>query len=293
MDLLELPQYHGIEFSIGNTDFQILFISNFGYQGKVWNSHAHFHLFCECHFLQTGKVLIQTETQDLTFEAGNFCLVPLRLLHTTKSIETPVQKISFYVVISQNKSVLNMTDTYTWYDHIVSSKTPLIFDGLSETFTKIMGLVQSADAFEVLLEMKLKHLFSLAFLELLEQSNESYVLSASSQPVGYEEELTLKIEAFLVDHFAPEYTLEDLATYLCLSARQTDRLLKRIFDCGFREIKNKKRIEVAKEMLSETRKSLKDIAEAVGYDGYTGFYKAFRTQTGLSPEEYRNMHSIS
>lgn len=106
--------------------------------------------------------------------------------------------------------------------------------------------------------------------------------------VDYDNELTLKIEKFLIDNFLPNAQLDDLAQYLCLSHRQTDRLLKRLFNKSYQEIKNETRITKAKDLIHKKEHSLKEIASILGYSSYIGFYKSFRQATGLTPEEYRD-----
>ena len=100
--------------------------------------------------------------------------------------------------------------------------------------------------------------------------------------------MTLKVEKFLVEHFLPNAQLDDLAEYLCLSHRQTDRLLKRLFDKSFQEIKNETRITKAKKLIHANEHSLKEIAEILGFKSYIGFYKSFRQATGVTPEEFKD-----
>ena len=39
-------------------------------------------------------------------------------------------------------------------------------------------------------------------------------------------------------------------------------------------------------MLTASSDSFKEVAEKLGYQNYSGFYKMFYAQTGMSPEEY-------
>ncbi|MDL2403532.1 helix-turn-helix domain-containing protein [Rhizobium mayense] len=48
-----------------------------------------------------------------------------------------------------------------------------------------------------------------------------------------------------------------------------------------------RRIEQAKEMLRDTDKQIIEIAMGVGYDSPSHFAKVFRSETGLSPKQYR------
>ena len=283
-----LPQYNCIDFSIGNTDFQILFTENLYLELNVWNIYQHFHLFCECHFLKTGQAELQTDYTKNILDAGAFCIIPSKLRHGFQTIKKPASKISFYVTLSKNKE--NANDTFTWYNHIFSSEQPFITTKTVPYFDdiyKIAPLIASADFIQ---KTKLNYLFSMAFLELLEEAEEVAIFEDPHTPVGYEDEMILKIESFMVEHFSPNAGPEDLAEFLCLGQRQTERLLKRLFNKSFVEIKNETRIEKAKELILQKELSLKEIASLLGYSTYTSFYKSFRKQTGVSPEEYRELN---
>ena len=286
MEPINLPDYNCIDLSIGNTDFHILFSPDFHFYEEDWNVWEHYHLFCECHFLKSGDVRLTTPEDEITFHSGSFCAIPKMLRHRIETVTEPTRKISFYITISQNKSSEN--NTFTWYEQIFTSAKPFVFDQISESFLSLYELTRSNSPLDFIQETKLKHVFSLAFLELLQQVEEITVFGQSSLSVDYDNELTLKVENFLINNFLPNAQLDDLAQYLCLSHRQTDRLLKRLFNKSYQEIKNEARITKAKDLIHRNEHSLKEIAEVLGYSSYIGFYKSFRHASGVTPEEYRD-----
>ena len=281
-----LPQYNCIDFSIGNTDFQVLFTEDLYLEPNAWNIYQHFHLFCECHFLKTGQAMLQAEHMEHLLDAGAFCIIPSKLRHGFQTLKEPASKISFYVTLSKNKE--NENDTFTWYNHLFLSEIPFVTQNNIPYFDAIYEMAPHLATADFVQKTKIKYLFSMAFLELLEEAEEVAIFGDPHMPVGYEEEMILKIESFMVEHFSPNAQPDDLAGYLCLGQRQTERLLKRLFNKSFLEIKNETRIAKAKELISQNSCSLKDIAAQLGYSSYTSFYKNFRQRTGLSPEEYRD-----
>ena len=52
-----------------------------------------------------------------------------------------------------------------------------------------------------------------------------------------------------------------------------------------------KRINAAKEMLSDTKTPISQVASEVGYDNYSYFTKIFKEKTGCSPGDYRKHHA--
>lgn len=281
----DIYPHNCITLSIGNTDFQIIFSADYWFQQDIWSADMHFHLFCECHFLKKGLVLLKTPSQTLELRENIFCVLPTNLKHAFETLSSFSERISFYVVASKNKT--DESDTFTTYNRIFSSDAPQIYEKLSERFDLILQLIQSEITSDFLFELKLKNLFSLILIELLESTGKIPSSSSKRANVGYEEEMKLKIESFIVDNFSPDARLDDLARYLCVSPRQTERAIKKIFNKSFQQIKTAQRMTAAKELITTSTHSLKTIAELVGYRSYNGFYKTFQIYTGLSPEEYK------
>lgn len=281
-----LPNCISIDFSIGNTDFSILYAPGFQVEDEDWNVYEHFHLFCECHFLISGNICLKTRTEEYSFGSDTFCVIPKNIKHSIKTLIEPTRKISFYVAISQNNNM--EIDTYSWYEQIFLSNKVFVTDKLALPFSMLFKIIQHTESHAFLLEVKLKNMLSWAFVELAQQAEEITVFGHSDSSMNSDHKLALRIENYLVDNFNPTITLEDLAQYLCLSHRQTNRLLKRLFNRTFQEIKTDARISKAKELIGNKDLSLKDIAEYLGYDSYIGFYKSFRNATGITPEDYKN-----
>ncbi|MCI9336646.1 MAG: helix-turn-helix transcriptional regulator [Lachnospiraceae bacterium] len=285
MEGFRLELYDCCEISIGNTDFRIFFISNMFSESQEWNSPQHFHLFCECHYLKEGEILVETDAQRIAIRAECLCALPANLKHKITAAGH-VRRISFYVTISRNKESEN--DTFSAYSGLFKTQVPIVCEGVNEGFQYMLGLLQKGTA-GFLFETKIKHLFALALTEMLEKCNGEQDFQKSGNSMEYGEQTKLKIEDILLNTFSmkQDLQLEDLARHLCLSPRQTSRLVKNLFNRSFRDVKNERYMEEAKRLMADSAYSLREIAELLGYGSYNGFYKAFRLYAGISPEEYR------
>ena len=83
------------------------------------------------------------------------------------------------------------------------------------------------------------------------------------------------------------HTAEDVAARLNLSVRTLHRQLK---DEGvsLQRLKNEARREHAVRLLLQTKKPIKQIAAAVGFDSEKSFARAFRSWTGAAPSAFRS-----
>ena len=82
-------------------------------------------------------------------------------------------------------------------------------------------------------------------------------------------------------------TLAELSGLLNLSARQTQRLLLAHFGKTFSQKLTEARMAAAVQFLENTRLSVTEISERLGFSSIEHFSAAFRRQMGLSPRAYR------
>lgn len=85
---------------------------------------------------------------------------------------------------------------------------------------------------------------------------------------------------------AAPHTAEAVAAQLNMSARTLHRQLKEE-EVSLQRLKNDVRREHAIKLLLQTRKPVKQVAAAVGFDSEKSFSRAFREWTGVAPSRFR------
>lgn len=94
----------------------------------------------------------------------------------------------------------------------------------------------------------------------------------------------------ICDYIATEYktaSLQELARLLNQSESALSRRIKESFGFNFKELLLQKRFERAVVLLERTQLSVADIAQAVGYENTSFFYRRFHQIYGISPRDYR------
>ena len=84
-----------------------------------------------------------------------------------------------------------------------------------------------------------------------------------------------------------DLSLSKLADAFQLSESSVSRKIKQITDSNFLDYVNRKRIEYACSLLSETEMSVNDISKATGYENDITFRRLFKKYMGTTPGEYR------
>lgn len=96
-----------------------------------------------------------------------------------------------------------------------------------------------------------------------------------------------QVTDWMSEQIAEDFSLEHLAAQAGLSKFHFQRLFKSALGVSPSRYHLNLRINFARQLLRETRKSVMDIALAVGYADPSHFAKLFRRETGLSPSDYR------
>lgn len=96
-----------------------------------------------------------------------------------------------------------------------------------------------------------------------------------------------RIIEYIDHHYAEDLSRSTLADMVFLSADHLARIFKK--ETGETLVKyiTDKRINAAKELLSNTQTPIAQVASEVGYDNYSYFTKIFKEKIGFSPGDYR------
>lgn len=101
-----------------------------------------------------------------------------------------------------------------------------------------------------------------------------------------------KTVAWMTENIAnPDANLEDMAALLCLSKRRITSLFRHTYDVTPYSFFINLRIKKAKSILLESKTiTIKDITREVGFRSPSHFIATFRKMTGLTPDQYRQLH---
>lgn len=96
-----------------------------------------------------------------------------------------------------------------------------------------------------------------------------------------------QITDWMAEHITEDFSLDRLAAQAGLSKFHFARLFKGALGVSPSRYHINLRINLARRLLRETKKSVVDVALEVGYANPSHFAQLFRRETGLSPSDYR------
>ncbi len=95
------------------------------------------------------------------------------------------------------------------------------------------------------------------------------------------------LKSYMDTHLSERFTSEKCSQILLLSVCQTIRKFRAAYGVPPCEYVNRRRIEIAKQLLEDSTYSVQEIAEHIGFQDPYYFSKYFKKRCGKSPNEYR------
>lgn len=95
----------------------------------------------------------------------------------------------------------------------------------------------------------------------------------------------------LKNDYSVHYSVDDLARIFNCSASHISHTFLKHSGCSYHTYVNNMRINVAKLLLTSTGMSVQQISDHLGYTNSNYFSTVFKRTVGMSPREYRRLHS--
>jgi AraC-like DNA-binding protein len=233
---------HEIKFPIGNT-VQSAFMQYGFYNQTVNRQVVHTHSYTEIHAF-IGEATVYIDDIAYSLNGSNIVLIPKQTYHTYFQNPDTIHA-AFQVKFDANFQVMTAPESI-----------------LREFFEGIDYSRESGDYSSVVPYMSF--ICSYFF--------KSEAPLTASKVTDY---------AFLINEFFSlkyiyDVKLTDLARELCVSDKQAHRLVVKHTGKNFSEELTLRRMHAAEHLIKDGRLSNSEVAETVGYQTYSGFWKAYK-----------------
>lgn len=105
-------------------------------------------------------------------------------------------------------------------------------------------------------------------------------------------ELLDRIMAYVEKNYAENIAIGDLAKHFFVSSSTVSHLFKQKLGVSFYRYVTQRRLIAAKTLI-ERGLLLEDVSAQTGFADYSGFYRAFKQEFGISPRQYRSLQEGS
>lgn len=98
-----------------------------------------------------------------------------------------------------------------------------------------------------------------------------------------------EIRLYISTHLTENLSVDSICAKYSISASGLYQLFQKVYGCGVAKIIREERIKRAKELLLDSKLSINDVAAQVGILDANYFTRVFKTETGITPKNYRKL----
>ena len=118
---------------------------------------------------------------------------------------------------------------------------------------------------------------------LIRASQETPIKMKAEKP-----ELLDRVMFYIEENLTGKITLQDTADHFFVSTSTISNLFKNKLGVSFYHCVTQRRLIASKDLISKNI-PLERVAEEVGFNDYSAFYRAFKQEYGISPREFRTI----
>lgn len=279
--------------SIGDLRLELLLDASFGPAPfHVWLRN-HNHYAFEVHCLLSGRGSFIVDTDEIPVQSGDVLIIGPEVYHRfTEDLRHPIRRYILQFNYTWARATGSDRRSLDPETHDIAATLEAIrhyrFQDDGTIAGLLHGLKKELDTASLGRYSCIQSLFVLLILHLVRSVKpQTYPYQLPSKQK--DDRRTRIIDSFFHD-CQPIGSLEELAAQLNLSPRQTNRVLNKYYNTSFKQKLFETRLEIAKDLLIKSDKTVLQIAEEVGYSGANNFHDLFVKKTGVTPAQFRKLH---
>ena len=256
----------------------------------IENSTFHWHNEYEMIGILKGTINIRVSSESITLNEGDIFLVNSRVIHAIRCIEdennlcmilqmspelftseeNENSDIRFYLDSTQKDEEPERGFAYFYRNLAQLVYESLKEDGHSPFRIRAQVCTMIADLFDYVI-------YDVRFRDSVSQN---------------QQELAVSVIEYMEKYLEEDSIVDMACRQFGLSRKSLDRVLKTMTGVTGKEILENLRVERAKSLLKNTDKNMNYILDSCGFGSEKTFYRVFRRETGLTPNEFRHKGQI-
>jgi AraC-like DNA-binding protein len=239
---------------------------------------SHYHDFYELYYLEHGERYHMIQDKLYFIHSGQFVLFsPYIMHHSYGEKDIPFKRIVLYFKPTEIQSA-RLIEAFGQGSGVYTTDSESRYS-IHHLFKMILQEEEIASSFK---EEYMHTILNLLLITIQRQGPKP-VQHAKQTRIG-------QIVDYIHTHYFENITLEFLSKEFYVSPYYLCREFKRCTNRTIIQYVNITRIMNAQAKIMETNKSITEIANETGFSNITHFNRIFKSNTGITPSEYRKQY---
>ena len=255
----------------------------------VEHTSYHWHPELEVIFLIKGTLNVIDDGTEYNMNAGDIILINSKSIHSTYS---DTVNLALILQFSPKVFQTDYSDS-TFYFNLNStaeeSRRPKDLNKLQAILATLgREVFKKSDGFQYYINSCFYQLIGYLF----RYTRYDTINKSGSKAREVDLERIEKVIRYIEMNYKNEISLSDIAEEMNLSISQLTRFFKDKMGVSCIDYLHHVRINQAKLLLNDPRHTVLFVSEECGFSSVVSFYRVFRTETGMTPTEYREGNSL-
>ena len=236
------------------------------------NYPEHAHDYFEIEYIISGKGIVYINEEPYELKPGTACFF------TPVDFET--------IEVHEDITLLNISFTEEWVDS--DTVFELIFSAVIQDYSLPLTdrLLEEYDSKTKYNDIVIKSILNIALTDIVRHIKTQNSTLTKKLPVSIRRGLL-----YMRQHFSEQITLEAVANHAYLHPVYFSSLFRETMDISFSKYLMNVRLEYAKRLLINSKKSVTEICYMSGFTSLSHFLRCFKSAFGTSPKKYRERNA--
>lgn len=261
----------------------INYVNSSNYAGM---SDMHYHPYYELYFLVSGKRKYFFRNKIYTLEQGDIIIIKPNEPHRAIPLKGGNQRYERYIL---NIDELLFTKIEKYNKDIKNIFREGIFSIKSENFFNLLAILKTIEA--EINEKKegyknsVRNHIERILIDLYRSENSAFnKVDITKNDIRIQEAIE-----YIIENYNKKITLRECADVCFMGESNFTKVFHDIVGVNFKTYINSVRVEKACEMLLESKLSVSEISDAVGFENSSYFANVFKRTLGILPKDFRNL----